>query len=177
MPGRAIKSTFFDKIDTDTREFSQCPWNCLQQCDAKNARYCIAIALNHARKGNFQRGFAFSGSNAYRINNIISVKALLDSLKAEYQYAMQGNILHLKQKYEKSLEKLVYFKNEYTQMAEKAVTLIKKKYDNMMIKGSEYMKQEYNELVSKVSKLKAEYLEYTDQLRTIFNQISTIHQV
>ena len=174
MPGRAIKSTFFDKIKTDKREFSKCPWNCLKQCDAQNARYCIAIALNHARKGNLQKGFAFSGSNAHRINSIISVKELLDSLKAEFQYAMQGNIFHLRQKYEKSLEKLSYFKNEYAKVAEKALILMKKQYENIKIKGSEYLKHEYDELVSKISILKSEYLEYTNQLRTIFNQLSTI---
>ena len=47
----------------------------------------IALALVGARKGKFKNGFAFAGSNAYRIDKIISVKELIDSLKAEFSRA------------------------------------------------------------------------------------------
>ena len=46
-----------------------------------------ALALANARKGRFKYGFAFAGENAYRINKIISVRDLMDSLISEYSLA------------------------------------------------------------------------------------------
>jgi len=43
--------------------------------------------LAGARKGKFKNGFAFAGSNAYRIDKIISVKELIESLKSEFSQA------------------------------------------------------------------------------------------
>ena len=57
----------------------------MRTCDYKEAPYCIAMALTHAQKGNLNYGFAFAGSNAYRIKKIISVKELMDSLVKEYE--------------------------------------------------------------------------------------------
>jgi nitronate monooxygenase len=45
------------------------------------------MALACARKGKFKNGFAFAGSNAYRIDKIVSVRELIDSLKVEFDQA------------------------------------------------------------------------------------------
>ena len=67
-----------------TRFFGKSPLPSL--CDKKkNVPYCIARALTNAKKGNFKDGFAFTGANAYRVDKIISVKELIDTLVAEYQ--------------------------------------------------------------------------------------------
>lgn len=41
-------------------------------------------ALYQAFKGNFSLGYAFAGSNAYKAQNITSVKETISSLMAEY---------------------------------------------------------------------------------------------
>jgi nitronate monooxygenase len=85
LPGRALENDFLTDVSNGIKKPFKCPWECLRTCDYKEAPYCIAMALTHARKGNLNSGFAFAGSNAYRIDRIISVKELINSLKKEYE--------------------------------------------------------------------------------------------
>jgi hypothetical protein len=62
-----------------------CPWKCLKPCNYANSPYCIALALTNAKKGNLEYGFVFAGANAYRVKEIISVKALIETLQKEYR--------------------------------------------------------------------------------------------
>ena len=64
-----------------------CSFHCIVTCNFRTTPYCIADALLQAQIGNLDDGFAFSGSNAYRIEEIISVEALFNELIAEYQIA------------------------------------------------------------------------------------------
>jgi hypothetical protein len=41
--------------------------------------------LTNAKKGNLEEGFAFAGANAYRIDRIVSVKELVETLLEEYE--------------------------------------------------------------------------------------------
>jgi nitronate monooxygenase len=87
MPGRAIVSQFLkDTLLGKTRPVN-CSFHCIITCDYKTTPYCIADALLQAQSGNIDDGFAFSGSNAWRIDKIISVKELMDSLQTEYDAA------------------------------------------------------------------------------------------
>ena len=54
----------------------------------KQSLYCIADALMKAKIGNLTEGFSFAGSNAYKINKIISVKELIESLRVEFEDAV-----------------------------------------------------------------------------------------
>jgi len=56
-------------------------------CELEKSPYCITLALINAKKGNLSHGFAFSGENAYRAKEIISVKELVEKLKEEYNEA------------------------------------------------------------------------------------------
>jgi hypothetical protein len=47
--------------------------------------YCIGRALTDAKKGDFENGFAFAGANAYRVDKILSVKELIETLAEEYE--------------------------------------------------------------------------------------------
>jgi nitronate monooxygenase len=85
LPGRALNNDFLNDVSDGIKKPFKCPWECLRTCDYKEAPYCIAMALTHAQKGNLNYGFAFAGSNAYRIKEIISVKELMDSLVKEYE--------------------------------------------------------------------------------------------
>ena len=84
LPGRAIGGKFLDRLAAGIKETFRCHWKCLKSCNFRKAPYCIASALTNARKGNFDEGFAFAGANAYRVEQIISVKELIETLAAEY---------------------------------------------------------------------------------------------
>ena len=43
------------------------------------------LALYNAYKGRMEHGYAFSGSNAWKCDKIVSVKELMDSLREEYK--------------------------------------------------------------------------------------------
>jgi nitronate monooxygenase len=45
------------------------------------------MALANARKGKLKAGFAFAGKNAYRVNQIISVRELIELLEKEFDRA------------------------------------------------------------------------------------------
>lgn len=87
LPGRAIQNKFLEEVSAGVKKPFKCPWKCLKTCDFKKSPYCIALALNNARKGNLGKGFAFAGANAYRIDKIISVKELIETLLEEYERA------------------------------------------------------------------------------------------
>jgi NAD(P)H-dependent flavin oxidoreductase YrpB (nitropropane dioxygenase family) len=90
LPGRAISDKFLQRVSSGIKETFKCPWKCLKSCDFRNVPYCIALALTKAKKGDLENGFAFAGANAYRVDKIISVKDLTDTLAEEYMtVAMQ----------------------------------------------------------------------------------------
>ncbi len=85
LPGRAIRNSFLCDVAAGENKPFSCPFHCIITCDYKNAPYCIASALIHAKKGDFSQGFAFSGANAWRTDKIISVDELIKNLRAEYE--------------------------------------------------------------------------------------------
>lgn len=50
--------------------------------------YCIAKVLAMAAQGKLEESFAFAGSNAYRCNEIVPVKALVKKLVSELMAAL-----------------------------------------------------------------------------------------
>jgi NAD(P)H-dependent flavin oxidoreductase YrpB (nitropropane dioxygenase family) len=84
LPGRAINNNFLNEVVSGLQKPLKCHWQCLKTCDFKKAPYCIANALVSAQKGYLENGFAFAGVNAHRINSIVSVKELINSLIEEY---------------------------------------------------------------------------------------------
>jgi len=87
LPGRAIENRFLEKIAAGIKRPVKCPWKCLKTCDVESAPYCICAALTNAKKGILEKGFAFAGANAYRINTITSVRELIKTLLIEYKRA------------------------------------------------------------------------------------------
>ncbi len=98
LPGRAIINNFLKDVTSGIRIPFSCPWKCLKTCKMKQSLYCIADALMKAKIGNLTNGFSFAGANAYRINQIVSVKELIESLRIEFEEAisrLQGKKLAL----------------------------------------------------------------------------------
>lgn len=87
MPGRAIRNKYLDDVVSGMKQPYKCPYHCIITCDYQNSPYCIAHALISAQKGYLHNGFAFAGANAYRAKEILSVKELVTTLIAEYEYA------------------------------------------------------------------------------------------
>lgn len=87
LPGRAINDNFLKRISSGVKESFKCSWKCLRTCDFKEAPYCIALALTFAKNGDMEKGYAFAGANAYRVDKILSVKELTDTLVEEYSAA------------------------------------------------------------------------------------------
>jgi len=86
LPGRAINNEFLESVSAGEKKPFKCPWKCLRTCDYTTAPYCIARALISARRGELKHGFAFAGANAYRVDKIISVRELVQTLAAEYEH-------------------------------------------------------------------------------------------
>jgi len=83
LPGRVLKSPFVEKILKGEKIKFNCPYKCLRTCKQGESQYCIALALTNASKGNFDEGFVMTGLNAYKINKIIPVKELFETLEKE----------------------------------------------------------------------------------------------
>jgi nitronate monooxygenase len=87
MPGRAVRNAFLDAMNAGEKVPFVCPYHCIVTCDHTQSPYCIAMALINAQRGRLAHGFAFAGANAHRATEIVSVKALVQTLLAEYRTA------------------------------------------------------------------------------------------
>jgi nitronate monooxygenase len=87
MPRRAIRNQFLTDVEYGEKKPFKCPFHCIITCNVKDAPYCIAEALCNAKDGKISDGFAFAGENVYRIDKILHVKDLINSLIEEYNSA------------------------------------------------------------------------------------------
>jgi len=83
LPGRVIKNEFTARMMNGETIPFRCPHHCLRSCDPRTAPYCIAKVLVNASKGIFDNAFVFAGANAYRCNEKVSVRTLMNQLKEE----------------------------------------------------------------------------------------------
>lgn len=84
MPGRAIHSSFLDRVKEGLKRPKNCPFDCIKTCDVTHSPYCIMLALYNAFKGKLQNGYAFCGANAWRAEKIQAVRDLMAALRDEY---------------------------------------------------------------------------------------------
>jgi nitronate monooxygenase len=89
MPGRAIRNEFIEDIIRGEKKPFKCPYHCIRTCDYTNSPYCIALALANAQKGYLKNGFVFAGANVYRVEEIITVKKLIEILTEEFFGALE----------------------------------------------------------------------------------------
>ncbi len=87
LPGRAIASEFLRRVREGLEKPKSCPFHCIKTCDYQKSPYCIIIALYNAFRGNFKKGYAFCGSNAFKAERIMSVKETIFSLMEEMKQA------------------------------------------------------------------------------------------
>jgi len=89
LPGRAVRNEFLDRVKAGEKTPIRCTYHCLKTCRPSQSPYCIARALVNAKTGQLDQGFAFAGANAWRVNEITSVKTLMNELVTEAEAAYQ----------------------------------------------------------------------------------------
>ncbi len=87
MPGRSIFNQFLLEAEEGKRRPAVCKNNCIRSCNPKTTSYCISEALLAAYKGNLADGFAFTGSNAWRVDRISTVSNVFNELTTEFDNA------------------------------------------------------------------------------------------
>jgi len=112
LPGRAIRGKFLEAIGRGDKKVFRCPSRCLESCGAREARYCISEALDSARKGDLENGFAFCGANAHRVESILSVNQLVTGLRQGF--ALAAFVGNLSAEVAKRREALRALRGEYT---------------------------------------------------------------
>jgi nitronate monooxygenase len=83
-PARGVRTNLTGLVERREGPAIKCISNCVAPCnrgvEAKEVGFCIADRLSDAYEGNLELGLFFSGTNGYRINEIISVKELMKKL-------------------------------------------------------------------------------------------------
>jgi len=83
MPGRAIRTPFVERLARGERVPLECHYQCLRSCDPRTAPYCIARAMFNAAAGKTDEAVIFCGSNVWRVDKIVPVRELIDTIVAE----------------------------------------------------------------------------------------------
>ncbi len=83
-PARGVKTNLQTMIEEKTAPKIACVSNCVAPCqrgiEAREVGYCIADRLSDAYDGLVDSGLFFTGANGYKLDEIITVKALMDKL-------------------------------------------------------------------------------------------------
>jgi len=83
-PARGIRTNLIKLVEKREGPPIKCISNCVIPCkqgeEANVVGYCIADRLSDAYLGNKELGLFFTGSNGYRLNEIISVRELINKL-------------------------------------------------------------------------------------------------
>lgn len=82
MPGRAILNSYIRKTALDRDPVSKC-FNCIHKCDPAKTPYCLSKALFNAANGDLENALIFCGENAYRIEEITTVKDVMKDLLSQ----------------------------------------------------------------------------------------------
>jgi NAD(P)H-dependent flavin oxidoreductase YrpB (nitropropane dioxygenase family) len=157
LPGRAVNNAFLQDVAAGVRKFFRCPWRCLESCDARAAAYCISLALDNARQGNLDEGFAFAGANAFRVDRIVPVRELMDGLKAEYAAAVEAGARSLRDEYARLVERWKGIKDEYGAAVARLAEL-RDEYERAWNERIVRLRDDYeNVWPDKIAALRAEY--------------------
>lgn len=89
MPGRALQNAFLQRLESGREPVKRC-YHCLKHCDPATTPYCITDALVRSVTGDTENGLIFAGTNAWRINSIVSVKELIDELVSEAELSLNA---------------------------------------------------------------------------------------
>lgn len=172
LPGRAIKNNFIEEMKSDNPRRVRCAWRCLAHCKAHDARYCISEALNNARQGKLDDGYAFAGANVARIDKIVHVKELFSELRQEYITVVENSTISLRNEFEKGINKLSILVDEYKKEMDFRIRSFRDELETMIEKGAAAIREEYHVATSKIERIKEEYSSHLERIDEIKNQLS-----
>jgi len=169
LPGRAIANSFLADVAAGVAKRFRCPARCLESCGAREARYCISEALDNARRGELDQGFAFCGANAHRVDRVMPVAELVDGLRKGYAWAV-GTAM-VREECARTQERLGAMKEEYSRALADNLAAMKEDYSRSLAEYLDAMREEYErvrercvaewngqaELQAQLARLKAEY--------------------
>ncbi len=81
MPGRAIRNSYMARREKEREEVKKC-FRCLEHCNPATTPYCISMALIRAVEGDIDNSLVFCGENAYKVNKMSTVHAIMEELNA-----------------------------------------------------------------------------------------------
>jgi nitronate monooxygenase len=162
LPGRAINNQFLKDVAVEKKKKFRCPSRCLASCKAKDAQYCISEALDAARKGEMNNGFAFAGTNVGKVEKIVSVKELVNSLRTEYTMAAIKD--SLVKEYDSMSAKLAEMKAEYSETLENFTNRVQESIKTTSLESEMKFKQQMENLSEMMESAKAEYNEMLEKL-------------
>lgn len=88
MPARAVRNRFTEDLARGQAPPVRCISQCLTPCGngqgAREAGYCIADRLADSRAGEEATGLFFSGSNGWRLRDLVSVRELVEELTGDF---------------------------------------------------------------------------------------------
>ena len=83
-PAQGVRTNLTSLVEKREGPAIKCISNCVAPCnrgvEAKEVGFCIADRLSDAFEGNLETGLFFSGTNGYKLTELISVKELLTKL-------------------------------------------------------------------------------------------------
>jgi nitronate monooxygenase len=83
-PAQGVRTNLTKLVENREGPAIKCISNCVAPCnrgeEAKKVGFCIADRLSDAYEGNLETGLFFSGTNGYRLTELISVKELIHKL-------------------------------------------------------------------------------------------------
>lgn len=172
MPGRAIRGSFLEAIGRGDKKVFRCPSRCLESCGAGKARYCISEALDSARKGDLENGFAFCGANAYRVDAIVSVKQLVAGLKQGFALASLAGAL--KAEVARRAEALKALKGEYEATLAGARRRLRAGVRRLADENEARWPDEMALMRMRCVQIRAEYLQVKTRIRELRAELDSI---
>ena len=88
MPARGVMTALHRRIIEGTAPKIRCISNCVSPCDngrgAVKVGYCIADSLGDSHNGDMQSGLFFTGSNGWKLDDLIPVRDLVGEITEDY---------------------------------------------------------------------------------------------
>jgi nitronate monooxygenase len=88
MPARGVMTALHRRIEAGTAPRISCISNCVSPCEhgrgAVKAGYCIADRLGDSRGGDLQSGLFFTGSNGWKLEELIPVRDLVGEITQDF---------------------------------------------------------------------------------------------
>jgi len=172
LPGRAIRGAFLEAIARGDKKLFRCPSHCLESCAAGKARYCISEALDSARRGDLENGFAFCGANAHRVEAVVPVKQLVAGLKQGYALAAFAGAM--KAEVARRAETLAALRDEYKATLAGVRGKVQTGLRHLAEEQEARYRDEAIRMRERLAQIKAEYVQVGERIRELSADLAAL---